>query len=653
MAEHKQNEQDFRRSEHYARNIIESSLDMIIGVDRDRKIIEFNKAAEETFGYHREEVLGQSIDLLYADPSAGKVINQATAQQGHSIQEILNRRKNGEVFPCLLSASMLYDARGECIGFMGVSRDITERKRAEEALRTSEKRFRALIENSTDGIVLLDADNILLYASPSSERILGYHHAEMLGRNMLELVHPEDGAPIEHLLQEARQHPGKVVNTECRLRHKDGRWRWLEIIGNNLLGESGIQALVVNYRDVTERRQTLEALQHSTERLRILHAIDQAILAAQTPEIISQAALTHIRQLIPACRQASVTFLDWNSEEGQSVSAQAASINAREDGMRFSLETFAGAHILDPLRRGQNQLLDCLALNDPPLAFRTLQPAESGYFMIVPLALHGQLMGTLNLGIGSPNDWTSEDAEVAGEVANELLVAIHNARLLQQVHVGRELLQSLSHRLAEAQETERRRIARELHDQIGQSLTTLGINLNVIQSQLAQESNAARWVQNSLELLAETIKRTRDIMAELRPPVLDDYGLAAALRWYGGQFHARTGVIVLAPIADFTPRLPLTVETALFRITQEALTNVAKHAHARQVKLGLEAASQGARLTIADDGVGFDTQAHHRRGARREWGFITMRERSEAVGGSLRIQSAPGQGTQLIIEVPR
>jgi len=121
-----------KAAEEYARSIIDSSIDMIIAVDNDRIITEFNNAAEETFGYRREEVVGKHVDILYADTTEGDSIYKSTVSDMKNLQEVQNQRKNGEVFPCLLSASVLFDSKGNKVGLMGVSRDITEQKRAEE-----------------------------------------------------------------------------------------------------------------------------------------------------------------------------------------------------------------------------------------------------------------------------------------------------------------------------------------------------------------------------------------------------------------------------------------------------------------------------------------------------------------------------------------
>lgn len=135
LTKHRQTEEALRISQTYAGNIIESSLDMIIAVDNERRIIEFNQAAQKAFGYRLEEVLGKHIDMLYADKIESDTVPRMMVEQGRYVQEIYNKRKNGEIFPCLLSASILRDAQGNQVGFMGISRDITKRKQAEEALR--------------------------------------------------------------------------------------------------------------------------------------------------------------------------------------------------------------------------------------------------------------------------------------------------------------------------------------------------------------------------------------------------------------------------------------------------------------------------------------------------------------------------------------
>jgi len=214
-------------------------------------------------------------------------------------------------------------------------------------------------------------------------------------------------------------------------------------------------------------------------------------------------------------------------------------------------------------------------------------------------------------------------------------------------------LRALTKRLAEVAESERERLARELHDQVGQNLTALGINLNIVRTQMPPDvgSVVGSRLDDSLSLVQQTTERIRDVMAELRPPVLDDYGLISALHWYAEQFTQRTEIAVLVESDEPIPRLDRRAETALFRVAQEALTNVAKHAQASQVTVTVEADSETVRLLIADDGVGFDFMHLAERSRGRGWGLLTMAERAEAVGGQCFIESFPGLGTRVVVEM--
>ena len=214
-------------------------------------------------------------------------------------------------------------------------------------------------------------------------------------------------------------------------------------------------------------------------------------------------------------------------------------------------------------------------------------------------------------------------------------------------------LRELSHRLRTVEETERHAISRELHDRIGQELSTLGLILGSLGAKLPQESLRAvhKQLQDMQGLLKSMVANVRDVMAELRPPVLDDYGLLAALRQLVTEFAKRSGIAAELSGVDLQPRLPSIVETAMFRISQEALNNIAKHAQAKKVEISLYAASDRVVLDITDDGIGFD--ANETPPDQQHWGLITMRERAEAVGIVFRLESATGAGTRIVLEAER
>jgi len=217
-------------------------------------------------------------------------------------------------------------------------------------------------------------------------------------------------------------------------------------------------------------------------------------------------------------------------------------------------------------------------------------------------------------------------------------------------------LRALAFRLTKVEEAERKSLARELHDWVGQNLTALNIELNIIKKQLPHQSaeKIGEKLSETMKLVEETTQRIRDVMASLRPEVLDDYGFMAALRWHSERFSNRTDIRVEVRGEELIPRLPLDTETALFRIAQEAMTNVAKHAQARSVTVSLEEEQKDVYLlTIADDGVGINLKVRRNFQEKQGWGLITMRERAQSIGGQLRLESEPGKGTRVVVVIRR
>jgi PAS domain S-box-containing protein len=215
-------------------------------------------------------------------------------------------------------------------------------------------------------------------------------------------------------------------------------------------------------------------------------------------------------------------------------------------------------------------------------------------------------------------------------------------------------LRILSARLSEAEELERKRIARELHDQVGQNLTVVGINLSIVKSKIpAGEMDVQKArLEDSMVLVEEITEFTRCLMSDLRPPDMDLLGLVASIGWYGERFSMRTGVDVVVEGEEIHPRPAADVENNLFRIVQEVLTNIGKHARAGCARVRVDVIDGMLRLVIADDGVGFDPSRAPKVEARGGWGLMTMTERAEAIGGRFLVESKIGEGTRVTVEVP-
>lgn len=267
VSERKRAQEALRASQEYAENIINSSMDMIIAVDLDRRIIEFNKAAENTFGYKKEEVLGKHINILYADEEVSNNVNTLISKQGHGVLEVLNKRKNGEVFPCLLSSSVLKNARGEKIGYMGVSRDITEIKRAEEKLKAAQEYAQNIIQSSLDMIIAVDRDRSIVEFNRAAEETFGYSAKEVLGKPYDFLFEkPEDGVRVYETTVIQGRFVGEVTN-----RRKNGEV-FSSLLSSSVLKNTEGKSIGVMgvSRDITDMKKAQEALRESEERYRAI-----------------------------------------------------------------------------------------------------------------------------------------------------------------------------------------------------------------------------------------------------------------------------------------------------------------------------------------------------------------------------------------------
>lgn len=238
---------------------------------------------------------------------------------------------------------------------------------------------------------------------------------------------------------------------------------------------------------------------------------------------------------------------------------------------------------------------------------------------------------------------------------NGMLVGVQGmARDITERKLAQDALQMFSRQLIEAQEDERRRIARELHDQIGQILTAVKMNLHAVQ-RFCQGSEAGSYVKDNIEAVDEALRLVRDLSVDLRPPILDDLGLTTALRWYVDRYTKRTGlsVEVLIDLPDENERFSRELETACFRIAQEALTNVVRHAKATHVVVRLSRDADALLLTVKDNGVGFDIERLRKRAPRvATLGLISMQERAHAAGGTIELDSAPDSGTEIRFSLP-
>jgi two-component system sensor histidine kinase UhpB len=473
--------------------------------------------------------------------------------------------------------------------------------------------LRKAVETSGEVIFLTDREGIITYVNPEFARLYGYSAEEVIGKTTPRILKSGYMTDRDYERFWEALLNNQVVKGEFINKHKDGTLVTVEGSANPILDEDqDIIGFLAIQRDVAEQKRVKQELEAA-------HVFQQSIINGVTEPIM---VIGTDFQVI-AANHAAREFSSGDKDGTLPIHCYEIS-HLREspcDGVEHPC----------PLQQVQE-------LGQPvTVVHEHYQANGERRFVEVLAAPMWKRDGTFQGIIESMRDITSrKQAEEA---------------ILQYT----ERLKALAAQLTEVEDAERQRLARELHDRVGQNLTALGINLNIIRMQIPEDESPSihYHLEDSLSLVEQTAERIRDVMAELRPPVIDDYGLVAALRWYGEKIARRIDIPITVTGNEPEPRLESRVENALFRIVQEGLTNVAKHARATHVMIKVDEDDENLYLNLEDDGVGFDPQQITEQNARRGWGLLSMTERAQAVGGRCQIVSAHNQGTHITVEVPK
>lgn len=559
------------------------------------------------------------------------------------VDEYRVSRPNGQLRIVHLQVAPVADGR-EPPSFVGTVEDITDRLAAEQALRrlvvaedTAHRRIQALFDYSLDAIVLVDDDGRYVQVNGAACAMLGYAREELLAKTLADVSARTEGLSAAwHAFLAQGELSGDYV-----LRRKDGALRTVDFraVAHVLPGTH-----MAILRDVTDRNAAQRARRHYVKRLEILAAIDRAILAARSPASIADAVVSQVAQLLPTTR-VSVTIFDEEGGVGTILAVWSLRPTRLSADARYPMAEGRSVSV----RSGTPAIVgDLAAIADRTAAENSLLAEGIRSYLRIPLRTQDAVIGSLNVAADEPHGFTAEHLAIAGEVGDSLAVAIRNAQLVEQLQNSTSSLAAMSKRLLELQERERRDIARELHDEIGQVLTGLKLQLDVIR-QRAPEPLAADVKR--AELLADDLMATvRRLARDLRPPLLDELGLERALAGHFERFTKQTGVQVKASVVGLAEmRLPLEVETAAFRLVQESLTNVARHAAVGSAFVELVGGPRALEINVFDHGHGFDALLTERWGT----GLAGMKERVTLLGGIFRVDSMPaGGGTTIHAVLP-
>jgi PAS domain S-box-containing protein len=489
--------------------------------------------------------------------------------------------------------------------------------------------------------------------------LFGYQREEVVGRTNAELGITVDPAIRSTAVQRVGA-DGVLRNFELQVRRKSGELR--DVIVSAVPVEiGGEECWISSQVDITDRnraeaeRDQLLASERAAraeaeaalERLRAIESITDSALRRLGFDELLHELLARLQRALDT-DAATVMLIN---EDGRTLSPRAAygyELNpALRVRMGFGVTGLVAA-------RGQPVVVDDYSRVDVSGIAGLHEPdvrSAVSSVMGVPLRIGDMVVGVVVVSSGRPRRFTKEELSLMGLVADRVAPAIELGRLMERVRGGRERQRVLARRLLTAQEEERRRLAVELHDELGQVLTAVKINLASLERRPAGSAPSAH-LSEALASVDGAMERVRDLALALRPSVLDDLGLPAALRWYADRF-ARDAAIEAHLSIDDVPRLEPEIETACFRVAQEALTNVARHAKARCVWLDLHLHDGWLELSVRDDGIGFEAAAARERAVGgASMGLLGMQERVTLLEGECRIASGSEGGTELRARLP-
>ena len=529
-------------------------------------------------------------------------------------------------------------------------------QQAVEALRETEARFRVMFENSHDLLAVADKEGKAIWANPIWQKTLGYTQ-EAQG-HPTEKVHPDDRGRVSKAWQAMERDEGEITNLEYRYQTAGGDHIFLETTVREIMVRS-TPLLYVNAHNITERKQAEEEIRNQRDRAKML---------AEASQVFANAGLefqtlleTVVRLTVETIGEACIISLV--SEDGQWLNPVA--FHHANSEVRALMHDLL---VSVPSRLGEG-LVGRVAQTGQPLFIPTLEPKQaralfdSKYcsslehlgihsLLIVPLRVQNRVIGALCLSrdhVAPP--YTADDQILSQNLADQAALAIENARLFEAERAAREQLHNLASYLQTAREEERTHIAREIHDEFGQVLTALKMDLSWLSKRLPPaRTDLPQKIETMSDLVDSAIQTVRHIATELRPGLLDDLGLVAALEWQAQEFTDRTGIACELHLGEDELILNRDLSTDLFRIFQETLTNVARHAQATKTQVDLDNTADELVLVVRDNGQGItESQISDP----KSLGLMGMRERVRFRGGKIDFQGVPAQGTTVTVRFPQ
>jgi len=521
-------------------------------------------------------------------------------------------------------------------------------------LQESEAGHRALIEAASqvgEAIALIrdegDKKGTFLFVNDEFSRLTGYPREQLLNLNAAEVIHAQSLDEVHAAWKAIHNHQDSTLQHEMTLFTRDGRKVIVETSGT-LIEYDECPALVWYMRDITERKAREIEIHQRNRELSALNAVSAVMSGPGDMDQMLQQAL---EQALAALElPAGWVYITDHGNEKPRLAAMSG-VEQATDQVEMQLPVCDCSAILHTAQpRVVRSKLGCIAWGK-----RTISGQPIDCHGSVPLIASGRVIGVLSAAATSPKCFDEDNFQLLVMVGRQMGIALENNRLWKELKEKERLRAELFARAIQAQEDERRRIARELHDETGQSLNALIFGLKAADTALATDSVQTTQIISRLKSAAsDAVRELQNVIYDLRPNLLDDLGFIPALRWFAESRLESKGVIVHWNISGFERRLPSENETAIFRVAQEALTNIARYAQSNKVEINLTFEENQVDLVIRDDGIGFEVEnifMHHKEDG-RGLGLLGMRERAELLGGQFDVQSSPGWGTAVHVKIP-
>lgn len=661
---HKVAEQELRLKQEQLRKTLEftqaitaNMSEAIYTLDTAGLITYVNPATERLFGWSSNELVGRKMhDLIHykhvdgspfpAEECPGlQVLKTGTVLWN---QEDMFIRKDGTFLNVSYNSSPIQSEDGAVVGLVVVFQDITAQKGAEERIRRGSEWFKSIIESTQDAVISVNRDGRIVLFNPAAERTFGYTRDEVEGRNvnmlMADLYANEQDNFLDRYERTGEAHAtGRLRTVEARRKSGEifpGELSVAEIKAHNEVRYS------IFIRDISERTRIqseveTRARQHAAAAelgRRALAVVDLRVLMNEACILVSEALGTEfckVLQLLPEREAFSlIAGVGWN--EGLVGKAKVPA--GLESQAGYTMLTDKPVVVEDLSR--ETRFSGSALLREHGIV--------SGMSIIIPGV--EQPFGVLGVHTITQRIFTNENIRFLEAVATVLCEAIERFRTEEALKISREELRALAARLQAAREEERANLAREIHDELSGSLTALKMDISLLPDRAAKDKNLLLEKLNSMTALIDSaLGRMHDIVTGLRPVVLDKFGLVAAMEWQTSEFQKRSGIICESDLP--AEELPLDPDrsVAIFRIFQEALTNVVRHAGASKVRVVLKRGVDDFMLAVSDNGKGIGEEKIH---APTALGLVGMRERALALDGTMEIKRLPEQGTQVVVKIP-